>query len=382
MSDVVDAGLLPELRSYGAFDISACFNCGNCSAVCPLSDGEGSFPRRMIRLGQLGLRDRLLAGREAWLCYACGECTATCPRQAGPSDYMAALRRWSAARHEPTGLGRLMHRGAWGVSAVTLGLGAALAAALLTVPAPPSPPQWIFRAVPYGAIHEVGLAVSALLAVSLAWSLGRFLRRADPGFRSLSRPLADHRAAAKATLRELVQLRRWAPAAPGRADPGSPRAAHMLIAGGFMALLAATSLDFVFIYLLKFASFPPARVLGTLGGAALLLGVSAALLRRARAADPAVRRSHAADWWLLGALWFLAVSGFWLEADVGLRVAGAFQDGVLLLHVVAALELILLLGSGKLAHVVYRPLSLYLHYLDGGSASAGGCGGAVSRSAP
>ena len=58
MSTRVNPDLLSDIKEYGAFNISACFNCGNCTAVCPLSTEEDSFPRRMIRYGQLGMQVR------------------------------------------------------------------------------------------------------------------------------------------------------------------------------------------------------------------------------------------------------------------------------------------------------------------------------------
>ena len=111
MAHLVNPNLIKDVKQYGAFDISACFNCGNCTAVCPLSDEGGSFPRKMIRLGQIGDKTGVLGGPEPWLCYYCGECSQTCPREAEPGEYMAALRRYQIAQYEPTGLGRLMMKG-------------------------------------------------------------------------------------------------------------------------------------------------------------------------------------------------------------------------------------------------------------------------------
>ncbi|HET9680446.1 MAG TPA: 4Fe-4S dicluster domain-containing protein, partial [Candidatus Limnocylindrales bacterium] len=75
----VDPSLLDDIRRFGAADVSACFSCGVCTATCPLVTDEGTFPRRMIRYAQLGLRDRLLSSRELWTCYACGQCSEQCP---------------------------------------------------------------------------------------------------------------------------------------------------------------------------------------------------------------------------------------------------------------------------------------------------------------
>ena len=60
MSNRVDPELLLELKDYGAIGAEICFNCGTCTAMCPLTDDEHPFPRNMIRLAQLGLEDRLL----------------------------------------------------------------------------------------------------------------------------------------------------------------------------------------------------------------------------------------------------------------------------------------------------------------------------------
>ena len=41
----VDTSVLQDMKRYGAFDIDACFNCGNCTAVCPLSEDSTSPSR-------------------------------------------------------------------------------------------------------------------------------------------------------------------------------------------------------------------------------------------------------------------------------------------------------------------------------------------------
>ena len=106
----IDPEFASEIKKYGAKDFSACFNCGNCTAVCGLTDKSANYPRMFIRYGMLGLKEEILQSKEIWLCYACGECSETCPRQAGPGDYMAALRRYAIASYEPTGLTKLIFK--------------------------------------------------------------------------------------------------------------------------------------------------------------------------------------------------------------------------------------------------------------------------------
>ncbi len=109
MTTLVDTNLLADLQRYGAADVSACFSCGNCTATCPLVSNDSTFPRRMIRYAQVGMRDQLLSSKELWTCYACGECSDTCPTQAEPSEFMAAARRYAIANYDRTGLARTMY---------------------------------------------------------------------------------------------------------------------------------------------------------------------------------------------------------------------------------------------------------------------------------
>ena len=66
MTALADLGLYPELQRYGATDMSACFSCGTCTAICPLSENDATFPRRMIRYAQVGMKDALLSSKELW----------------------------------------------------------------------------------------------------------------------------------------------------------------------------------------------------------------------------------------------------------------------------------------------------------------------------
>lgn len=99
-----------ELKKFGAFDPNACYNCGNCTAVCSLSDEQNSFPRKMVRFSVLGLENEIQASLDPWLCYYCGECTATCPREADPGELMMSLRRYLTSKYDWTGLSGLLYK--------------------------------------------------------------------------------------------------------------------------------------------------------------------------------------------------------------------------------------------------------------------------------
>jgi ferredoxin len=102
----INPNFATELQKYGAFDFSACFNCGTCTATCSLTDEDNAFPRSMVRAGVLGLENKIQSSVDPWLCYYCGECSTACPRQADPGELMMAMRRYLTASYDWTGLAR------------------------------------------------------------------------------------------------------------------------------------------------------------------------------------------------------------------------------------------------------------------------------------
>jgi len=106
----VDPGFSKELKKYGTQNLNACFNCGNCTAVCSLSTEDDSFPREMVRFSVLGLQDDIKSSLKPWLCYYCGECSETCPMEANPGELMMSLRRWLTAKYDWTGLSGLLSK--------------------------------------------------------------------------------------------------------------------------------------------------------------------------------------------------------------------------------------------------------------------------------
>ncbi len=105
----INPDFINDLKKFGAGDINACYNCGNCTAICPLSEGDVSFPRKMLRLSVLGAKDKMKVSLEPWLCYYCGECSETCPREANPGELMMSLRRWLTAKYDWIGLSGLLY---------------------------------------------------------------------------------------------------------------------------------------------------------------------------------------------------------------------------------------------------------------------------------
>jgi heterodisulfide reductase subunit C len=58
---------------------SECYQCGKCSAGCPMAHAMDLQPREVVRCLQLGNADELLNSRTIWICAACHTCVDRCP---------------------------------------------------------------------------------------------------------------------------------------------------------------------------------------------------------------------------------------------------------------------------------------------------------------
>lgn len=373
-------GLYPELQRYGAKDVSACFSCGTCTASCPLSQTDATFPRRIIRYAQLGMKDALLSSKELWACYQCGECAETCPTKADPSEFMAATRRYAIASYDRTRVARTLYTRPVLATVLAVLLALFFAAFMYGAHGPQSGESLaIFEFIPAELIHDTGIVVMIIVVAAgllgVASMARRIGRREGVGWVDVLGGRAalarSGRAAWSAIGRESlgqVQFRADCDAdEAGAAVPWFRRRwlVHALTVWGFLGLLAATALDYgLDIIGLKETGTPvpvwyPVRLLGTLAGLALVYGVSVLIIDRYRAGNRSVTRSTTADWMLLALLWVTGVTGFVLEIALYLPGVPAWGYWMFLLHVAVAMELVLLAPFMKLAHAVYRPVALF-----------------------
>jgi ferredoxin/nitrate reductase gamma subunit len=374
----VDLGLYPELQRYGATDVSACFSCGTCTASCPLSQTDSTFPRRIIRYAQVGMKDALLTSKELWSCYQCGECAETCPTQADPSEFMAAARRYAIASYDRTRIARTMYTKPLLGTAFAVLVAMFFALFMYSSHGPQSGESLaIFAFIPEELIHNTGIAVMILVALaglSGVASMARGIaRREGVGWRSLvgSRPAIARsaRAAWAAVARESLGQQRFRKECAAEAVPVAwyrrRWLLHAFTVWGFLGLFAATLLDYgLALAGIKATGTPvpiwyPVRLLGTVAGLMLVYGVSSLIVERYRAQHRSVKRSTSADWMLLGLLWVTGVTGFVLELALYLPSAPSWGYWVFLVHVAVAMELMLLAPFMKLAHAVYRPVALF-----------------------
>ena len=81
----------------GGEKLMRCFQCGTCTSDCPIARYSDTYrPRQIIRMTQLGLRERVLRSDTLWLCAACFTCTDRCPQDVEVANVIRVLRNIAA----------------------------------------------------------------------------------------------------------------------------------------------------------------------------------------------------------------------------------------------------------------------------------------------
>jgi ferredoxin len=369
-----DPDFSEKLKKYGAENFDTCYNCGNCTAVCSLTDEQANFPRIMIRYGLLGLKKEILSSKELWLCYACGDCSETCPRQADPGNYMSALRRYAISRYEPTGLTGMLFTSNPFAIAFTLLLAALLGVFLITLQPESNVSRWIFQYMSFEVIHDLGMILFLFTGVMIIIGLVRMILFLAPKIEKKGGP-GDKKKFLNGNslwqvLKELMAMSRHR-----KCDEEvdqywmhkpwyvRPWFVHWSMMWGFIGLLTATTLDFIF----KDPATDiwwPSRILGTLAGLLMMYGATLAIVYRLKKISASYQNTNLADWMFLVFLWLAGLTGFWLEIAVAIDAQQMIHHVVFVIHTIISMELVLLFTFSKFAHAIYRPIALFFYFRD------------------
>jgi len=360
-----DLELIERVTASGGADLKKCMQCSTCTCVCSLSTQDDGFPRKQILHAQWGLKDKVMADVGPWLCYYCGDCSRNCPRQANPGEAMMALRRYLTAQYDWTGLARLMYRSeAWNIGAL---LAVALVVVLLfTVPqsfgfgllnqSGPAALATVMldRFAPKEIVHIGDRILAALLGVLLLGNAARMFRRAT---RDNKIPLRVYFQRLPELLAQGVTQKRWSECGSGDAARNWVR--HLVLVTGY-----ATIFILVVVFLPWFQvqdrSFHWSSLLGYYSSAVLLGATGWMIADRLRARDEMHRFSQLSDWLFPGLLFLTALTGVLLNI---FRLLDQPMPTYYLymVHLAVAVPMLAIeVPFGKWAHLVYRPLAIYI----------------------
>lgn len=359
--------LLSDIRKYGKFDVNGCYSCGSCTLSCALSTDFASFPRRMMRYVQFGLKDEVRGGLEPWLCYFCGDCSETCPREADPGESMMTLRRYLTAQYDWTGLsGKIFRSKLWELGTLVLVAAAVLVLGYLVHQS--SVTSWLEKFL-RADLSETHPCLPFLKAFD--WTVLFLI-----AFFVLSNVIRMYwftvvrsgvRVPITAYVTELKTLFYHAFSQVGfRRCEGNGRRwiSHLLLASGcgVMFVLVFGFLD----WFQTDSVYPvthPQRWLGYLATGAILFGAGDALWGRIRKREPVHQTSELGDWVLPVLLLLTALTGILIHI---LRYAEQYtwSNDLYAAHMAVAVPMLLVeIPFGKWAHMFYRPLAVYFQAL-------------------
>ncbi|MGD9212403.1 MAG: 4Fe-4S dicluster domain-containing protein [Desulfobacteraceae bacterium] len=377
MTSQVNPELLLNLEKFGVRDAAACFNCGNCTAVCSLSSETVPFPRKSIRYLQLGLQDKLMQSPEPWMCYYCGDCSETCPRQANPGEVMMGLRRYLTSLYDWTGISRLFYTSKVFEVFSILMVAALVGLGFYLFHGPMLTDRVALNAFAPNTVMEI---LDLILLVILSFFL------LTNAYRLFTAIMGDPQQYPELSITEKQQFF-------NQSIRGVPIAVYLKEAKEFMVqfftqkklkacgtttqrvqwinhLLIMTGYSTVFLLVVVgirwfqrdeiYPLWHPIRLLGYYATFAILYGTTVAIWGRLQKSKTVYAHSHSSDWAFLILLWLTTFSGILIHFGRLLELPITTYT-IYVIHMMIAVPMLAIeVPFAKWTHQLYRPLVLYL----------------------
>ena len=354
--------IFSTIQKLGAFDVSACFSCGQCTVACPLSVSGNEFPRKFIRYATLGLEDKLLTHVEPWLCYYCGDCSTSCPSQAEPGEFMMATRRYLTSRYDWTGLSKrfyLSKKWEFGslIAIALVILSVFVVANLLGISSMQTGTVSIHKFAPIAWIHLGDLVLGGTLSFFLLSNAFRMYYYVILNDKSVKVPISlyftEFKAAVLFAFHAITQWR-WS-----TCENKSRWIKHLFLVTGYLSLFIII-MGFLDLFQVDDASWHWSSIIGYYGTVALLFVSLETMWSRYKKREEIHKFSHSTDWLFLVLLFLTAVSGILLHIFRLMNFTYPSYFMYVIHLMIAGPMLIVEVPFGKWSHILYRPLAIYL----------------------
>jgi len=94
-------GFRGKIKKITGVHLPECYQCGKCTAGCPMTKHMDLRPNQVMRLLQAGTEasiNEALSSSAIWSCVGCLTCTQRCPKKLDPAAVMDVLREESLKR--------------------------------------------------------------------------------------------------------------------------------------------------------------------------------------------------------------------------------------------------------------------------------------------
>jgi len=354
-----------QILGLGAHDLTACYQCGTCSVVCPLATEDNPFPRKEMVWVQWGLKDRALANSSIWLCHQCSTCNAYCPREAKPSDVMSALRDYSITHYAvPKFMGQALNEPKslpflFAIPTIILLLLLGWLGHLASLPEGQIIYSKFFPIIYIEVIFTAATALSIIGAVRGGLRYWKAMSRQMGGNgQSPTKGLIP-------TLLTIFKHKRFKecqenPVGTLETHKSHLHKTHLAVFWGFMGLLATTTSVGIGIYAFGYQTpwplWHPVKILGNVSGAALIVGLAVFIWRRIIDKEKTGKSTYS-DWLFLDILVLTTLTGFLCEI---LRLADIprLAYPTYFVHLIFVFFLLVYIPYSKFAHIVYRSVAM------------------------
>jgi heterodisulfide reductase subunit C len=89
----IESSRIQLIERVSGEEMRRCYQCGKCSAGCPVSFAMEIPPSQVMRFLQLGRVDEVMKANSMWTCVGCLQCYARCPQGVSVAAVLEATRQ-------------------------------------------------------------------------------------------------------------------------------------------------------------------------------------------------------------------------------------------------------------------------------------------------